>query len=115
MFVPFQRHYRRYAALFGVDISGERLDCATMGQFSAAGAANPAIYWAPEQVTNESRGAGHVTRADQWQGCKLVTWQTAFSSLVEGQHEACRRQAAVPRTAYFWPAYVFRYFTHLGR
>jgi len=92
-----QRHYRRYAALFGVDISGERLDCATMGQFSAAGAANPAIYWAPEQ------------------GCKLVTWQTAFSSLVEGQHAECRRHAAVPRTAYFWPAYVFRYFTYLGR
>ena len=43
-----QRHYRRYCKLFGLE-PGARLDCAGMRQFDARGAANPAIYWAPEQ------------------------------------------------------------------
>ena len=41
----------RFAAELGVDISGEKLDCKDMQPFNSAGSANPAIYWAPEQVS----------------------------------------------------------------
>ena len=68
--------YRHYATMFGVNITGEELDCRTMGQFSSGGSANAALYWAPEQ------------------GCTLVTWQTAFSALVEGNYNRCL--ASVP-------------------
>ena len=91
-----QRHYRRYCEMFGITIAPEeRVDCAGMGKFSAAGSANPAIYWAPEQ------------------SCKLVSWQTAFSALIEGQLEQCK-QASRARSQtywipsfYLWPNYIF--------
>ena len=41
-----QRWYRQYAAMFDLDITGEKLGCEDMAAFSAAGAANPALYWA---------------------------------------------------------------------
>ena len=41
----------RFSAELGVDISGEKLDCEDMLPFNSAGSANPAIYWAPEQVS----------------------------------------------------------------
>ena len=66
-----QRWYREYAAMFDLDITGEKLGCEDMAAFSAAGAANPALYWAPES------------------GCSLVTWQTALSALVEGNYRRC--------------------------
>lgn len=66
-----QKYYKKFAKYFKVNISGEKLDCRSMSQFSARGSANPYVYWAPEQ------------------GCRLVRWQTAFSALVEGQHEKC--------------------------
>jgi hypothetical protein len=51
------------------------------------GSANPAIYWAPEQ------------------GCHLVGWQTAYSALVEGDHDLC--MASVTRVADWRPASPF--------
>ena len=66
-----QRWYREYAAMFDLDISEEKLGCEDMAAFSAAGAANPALYWAPES------------------SCSLVTWQTALSALVEGNYQRC--------------------------
>ena len=42
----------RFSAELGVDISGEKLDCEDMLPFNSAGSANPAIYWAPEQVSS---------------------------------------------------------------
>ena len=65
--------YRRFAARLGVEIAGEELGCAESSSFSSQGAARTvALYWAPEN------------------GCKLVTWQTAYSALVEGDYSACR-------------------------
>ena len=66
-----QRWYKEYAAMFALDISEEKLGCEDMATFSAAGAANPALYWAPES------------------SCSLVTWQTALSALVEGNYQRC--------------------------
>ena len=66
-----QHHYQLYSEMFGLDITGEKLDCADMSPFSAAGSANLALYWEPGQA------------------CSLVTWQTAFSALVDGNYERC--------------------------
>ena len=65
-----QQYYRLYAEMFGLDIGEEKLDCADMAQFSPAGA-TPALYWEPGQA------------------CSLVTWQTAFSALVDGNYQRC--------------------------
>ena len=71
-----QKHFRRFAEMFGVELRpGEPVGCDNMKQFSSLGSANPDIYWEPAQH------------------CKLVSWQTAHSGLVEGQHEACRQAA----------------------
>merc|ERR1712242_358093 len=44
-----------------------------MAQFSSAGSAGQmALYWAPES------------------SCSLVTWQTAYSALIEGDHAKCQ-------------------------
>ena len=66
-----QHYYRLYADMFGLDITGEKLDCADMSQFSSAGSANIALYWEPGRA------------------CSLVTWQTAFSALVDGNYQRC--------------------------
>ena len=45
----------------------------TLAQFSSAGSAGQmALYWAPES------------------SCSLVTWQTAYSALIEGDHAKCQ-------------------------
>ena len=68
-----QRYYRQYASYqkFDLDISGEKLDCVDMSSFSAGGAADAALYWEPST------------------GCGLVSWQTAFSALVDGNYQRC--------------------------
>jgi len=66
-----QRAYRRFTSDFGVDITGENLDCNVMAEFDAQGSSNPAIYWAPES------------------GCRLATWQTAYSALLQGDYTRC--------------------------
>lgn len=74
-----QLYYRRFAADFSVDISQEKLDCQDMLPFDGEGSANPGLYWAPES------------------GCNLVTWQTAYSALVEGDYKRCLKAAsAIP-------------------
>jgi len=85
-----QKHYKRYCKIFGVNNTGEKLDCASMGKFSAGGSANPAIYWAPEQ------------------GCKLVRWQTAFSALVEGEHPKCKN--AMSHILFYYFPFIFNTF-----
>lgn len=66
-----QNYYRQYTNYFSVATSGEKLDCADMSPFSSSGSANIGLYWSPDQ------------------GCLLVTWQTAFSALVEGDYAKC--------------------------
>jgi len=66
-----QREYKKYAKMFGIDISGEKLDCADMKAFDATGSSNPAIYWSPPS-------------------CTLNKWQTAYSALVEGDYKRCK-------------------------
>ena len=68
------KFYKRFAKRFGLDISGEKLGCKDSRPFSTGGSAGSVgLYWAPET------------------GCTLVSWQTAFSSLVEGDYKACRQ------------------------
>ena len=67
-----QNYYRQYTNYFSVSIGGEKLDCADMSAFSSAGSANIALYWSVSTP-----------------GCALVTWQTAFSALVEGDYDRC--------------------------
>ena len=66
-------YYTEYAAKLNVDISGEKLACDDMQQFSDSGAAGQlALYWAPES------------------DCSLVKWQTAYSALIEGDFAKCK-------------------------
>ena len=67
-----QKWYKEYAQHFGFSIASEKLDCADMKAFDGSGSSNPAMYWAPES------------------GCKLATWQTAFSALIEGNYNRCK-------------------------
>jgi len=67
------KYYREYAKKLGVSIQGEKLNCNDMQQFSSGGSAGSlALYWAPER------------------DCKLVTWQTAYNALIEGDYKGVR-------------------------
>jgi len=68
-----QSAYKLFTSKFGVDISGEKLDCYVMQAFDAQGSFNPSIYWAPEN------------------GCRLANWQTAYSALLEGDYDRCTK------------------------
>ena len=66
-------YYTEYAKQFNVNIEGEKLLCNDMHQFSEEGSTGSlALYWAPES------------------SCSLVTWQTAFSALIEGNYNRCQ-------------------------
>ena len=72
-------NYKDFARRLGVDISGEKLTCHDSSDFTASGSAGAvALYWAPEI------------------GCKLATWQTAYSALVEGEYNACKGKSPAP-------------------
>ena len=67
------KYYREFARKMGVEISGEKMDCSDMSEFSSYGSGGSlSLYWAPGS------------------GCKLVTWQTAYNSLVEGDYGRCK-------------------------
>ena len=67
-------YYKSFSCRLGVDVSKEKLDCKDSRSFSSGGSAGSlGLYWAPET------------------GCTLVSWQTAFSALVEGDYQACRQ------------------------
>ena len=66
-------YYADFAQKMSVDITGEKLNCNDMQQFSSSGSAGSIkLYWAPES------------------GCSLVSWQTAYNALVEGDHSRCK-------------------------
>ena len=66
-------YYRDFAGRLGVNIAGEKLTCSDSTEFTSSGSSGAlALYWAPES------------------GCTLVTWQTAYSALVEGDYNACK-------------------------
>ena len=66
-------YYTEYANKLNVNIDGEKLLCNDMQQFSMQGSAGGlALYWAPES------------------SCSLVTWQTAFNALIEGDYSRCQ-------------------------
>ena len=76
------RYYREYAQKLNVKIGGEKLGCDDMKQFSSGGSAGKVgLYWAPEN------------------NCKLVTWQTAYSALIEGDYQRCkgRNNTCIPQ------------------
>ena len=67
------RYYTDFAGRLGVDITGEKLLCNDMAQFSAQGSiGQKALYWSPNN------------------NCKLGIWQTAYSSLIEGDYNKCK-------------------------
>ena len=66
-----QNYYRQYTNYFSLFIGDEKLSCDDMSPFSSSGSAHLALYWSPDQQ------------------CRLVTWQTAFSALVEGDYSKC--------------------------
>ena len=66
-------YYTEYAQKLGVNISGEKLLCNDMQEFSDQGSAGQLkLYWAPES------------------NCELVSWQTAYNALVEGDFARCK-------------------------
>ena len=67
------KYYKDFAGRLNVDINGEKLDCKNMDAFSQHGTGGSLkIYW------------------DNTMNCKLVSWQTAFSALVEGDYARCQ-------------------------
>ena len=66
-----QKYYKAFAELLDLDISGEKLDCNDMSDFSSTGSTNQDIYWDPDH------------------SCELVNGQTAFSALVDGNYQKC--------------------------
>ena len=70
-------YYKDFAGRLNVDITGEKLDCKDMADFSEDGSGGSLkIYW------------------DATMDCRLVGWQTAFSALVEGDYARCRGDCA---------------------
>jgi chitodextrinase len=68
-------YYKKFAWYLYVDFENEQLGCANQKQFTANGAGALPIYWDKD-----------------WQHpyqCKLVSYQTAFSSLVAGEYIGC--------------------------
>ena len=65
-------YYKDFAGKLGVDITNEKLDCKDSQAFTEQGSAGSiTLYW------------------DKTQNCKLVSWQTAYSALVEGDYSKC--------------------------
>merc|ERR1712233_146834 len=64
--------YGKFANQLGVNIAGEKLNCNDMRPFGEGSSANQALYWGPSA------------------NCQLVTWQTAYSALVEGDYNRCK-------------------------
>ena len=68
------RYYKGFAKRLGLDVFREKLDCKESRSFPSSGSAGKlGLHWSPET------------------GCTLVSWQTAFSALVEGDYQACRQ------------------------
>ena len=66
-------YYTDFAQRLGVDITGEKLLCNDMNQFSDQGSIGQmALYWSPNN------------------NCELAIWQTAYSSLIEGDYNKCQ-------------------------
>ena len=66
-------YYTDFAEKMGVDITGEKLLCNDMDQFSDQGSIGQmALYWSPNN------------------NCELAIWQTAYSALVEGDYNKCQ-------------------------
>jgi len=69
------KYYKQFAWYLYVDYEDEELGCASQQQFSAGGAGALPLYWDKDWQTPYS--------------CKLVTYQTAHSALVQGEYVDC--------------------------
>jgi len=67
-------YYRHFANYLQVKVEGE-LGCGKMKKFSDTGSGSIATYWEQDWVTKYK--------------CKLVTYQTPHSALVEGEYAKC--------------------------
>jgi len=67
-------YYRYFANYLGVEVEGE-LRCGKMKQFSEAGSGSVATYWEQDWVAKYK--------------CKLVSYQTPHSALVDGEYAKC--------------------------
>ena len=69
------RYFKDYASKLGLDISGEELSCAYMGKFSTSGSnGEQRLYW-------------------QSPGCTAGTYQSPYSTLVEGDYARCLKKS----------------------
>jgi len=68
-------YYKQFAWYLYVDYENEELGCAKQQQFSAGGAGALPIYWDKDWSSPYS--------------CKLVNYQTAHSSLIQGEYIDC--------------------------
>ena len=71
------KYYRQFAKYLGVRVEEGGLGCANMGQFGQDGAGAVDIYW--EQDWSKRYA------------CKLVSYGTPYSALVEGDYVNCVR------------------------
>jgi len=67
-------YYKHFANYLQVKVEGE-LGCGKMKKFSDAGSGSVATYWEQDWVTKYK--------------CKLVTYQTPYSALLEGEYVKC--------------------------
>ncbi|WP_415635272.1 glycoside hydrolase family 19 protein [Paraphotobacterium marinum] len=73
-------YYESFANFFGVTINPEeKLNCADMLPFNSEGAASVNIFWDRNYEDNS---------AEQY-SCKLVSYQTAFTSLIANDYNEC--------------------------
>ena len=83
-----KQSYIQYAAEFNVDITNEKLDCASMPLpgFNMQGSAGDAvqIYWSTNYCAAGTVGTDECT-------CLLVGFQTEYSALVEGNYARCNQ------------------------
>ncbi|AMO55693.1 chitinase [Endozoicomonas montiporae] len=76
-------YYKKFAKLFGVDISGEVLGCKGMRQFDARSSGAIAIYWEEDWSWDGENPNGLSYK------CQPVSYQTPYSAFVEGDYMRC--------------------------
>lgn len=77
------KYYKQITATLGLDITGEKLDCADMKAFNTDGAGAMMIYWDKEWGWDANTPDNHSFE------CKLVGYQTAYSAWFQGDYENC--------------------------
>lgn len=77
-------YYREFASYLGVDVpEDEVLGCASMKQFTEAGAGALQVYWEQDWSWTPDTPSGEVYK------CQLVAYQGPFSAFIDGDYVKC--------------------------